>query len=147
MDNQLKSFLYASKRSEVGQSGDIALADILSHSIARNEACEITGVLLATENTFIQFIEGPNIQLTHLANSIFRDPRHNNLTVLSVKDEQNRHFPKWMMADWEAAFDPNKKVLHILKTGALNNSEYARDMTLLLNYISTSAYHTVHSHA
>lgn len=74
-----------------------ALMDILKISRAKNDAKDITGVLCYDPAFFMQCIEGPREAINDLYNSINRDPRHKNITLLEYADIEERIFGDWSM--------------------------------------------------
>lgn len=119
---------------------DPELLEILEVSRDRNKKNGITGVLLYSEGTFIQFLEGPQKELKEIYSAIVNDMRHKNIIKLVEEPIEQRSFPDWTMGfrsinayeleTLASYFDPNKKVfendshhpgLAILKTFAEQN--------------------------
>lgn len=73
------------------------LTEILKVSKKNNELNEITGLLLYSEGTFIQFLEGPTDKLNATYEAIINDERHKNVIKLVEEPAQERCFPDWSM--------------------------------------------------
>jgi hypothetical protein len=74
-----------------------ALLEILSESQQRNAARGITGLLLHSDGSLIQVIEGAERDVEALFSKIERDPRHHKVTVLFRKFVKKRDFPEYKM--------------------------------------------------
>ncbi|MDP1519711.1 BLUF domain-containing protein [Porticoccus litoralis] len=71
--------------------------DIIMSSEPRNEQSGITGVLLASETHFLQALEGKFEDVNALFRRIFRDDRHEELTLISFSVIDARLFRGWGM--------------------------------------------------
>lgn len=91
----LSTIVYHSKAS-VGFS-ELDLLYLLAGSRARNRAEGLTGVLVFDRGAFFQWIEGPNLPLQRVWNSIRQDPRHADLQVLADSAIPMRLFQDWHM--------------------------------------------------
>ena len=74
-----------------------ALLQILSESQQRNASRDITGLLLHSDGSLIQVIEGAESTVEALFSKIERDPRHHGVTVLFRKFVETRDFPEYKM--------------------------------------------------
>ena len=74
------------------------LTDILTVSREKNELYNITGVLLYSEGTFIQLLEGDAQPLANIFASILKDERHKNIIKLAHGEIKQRSFADWTMA-------------------------------------------------
>lgn len=134
----MKYLIYISTAAEL--LTDPELLELLDVSRKNNEKNNITGVLLYSEGTFIQLIEGPENDLENTYNAILNDSRHRNIIKLVEENIEKRSFPGWTMGfrsinayeleSLSSYFDPNKKVfesddhhpgLTIIKVFAENN--------------------------
>jgi hypothetical protein len=70
---------------------------IISTSEAYNKESNITGVLLATESHFLQVIEGDFDEVNRLFMRIARDPRHDEIQIISFGCVDGRLFGGWAM--------------------------------------------------
>jgi hypothetical protein len=76
---------------------------ILQWSRTYNPRLGITGVLCLLENTYMQYLEGEEGDVTTLFESIRRDGRHHGATVLDQRQIARRAYPDWSMAflEWD----------------------------------------------
>ncbi|RZK32046.1 MAG: BLUF domain-containing protein [Hymenobacter sp.] len=74
------------------------LADLLESSLARNERCNITGLLCYGNGHFVQVLEGEAAQVEAVFARIARDRRHRLVHVLSRGVGPARRFDDWRMA-------------------------------------------------
>lgn len=58
----------------------------------------MTGALVSTAAHFAQILEGQAAAIEELMDSIHRDVRHDQVTVLRVASITQRRFPDWSMA-------------------------------------------------
>ncbi len=89
--------LYASR---LGKSHSPKLLnDILETSRKHNTKHGITGVLVATGDSFIQVLEGGRAQVSETYNAITQDKRHSDVTLLSFEEITQRSFEGWSMGE------------------------------------------------
>ncbi|MFN3608833.1 MAG: BLUF domain-containing protein [Hyphomonas sp.] len=74
------------------------LDNILEQSRKNNPALGITGLLCATQDLFIQVIEGGRDEVCDLFNAIVRDDRHQQVRILIYEEISERQFGNWTMA-------------------------------------------------
>lgn len=81
------------------------LAELLQDARRFNSQHGITGILLYTDGSFFQVLEGDEKTLDALFASISRDPRHNQVTLIIREPIRRRTFADWTMgyADMSAA--------------------------------------------
>lgn len=77
--------------------GETDLASLLNRAREKNERLGVTGMLLYVSGNFMQLLEGPADALNSLIESIRRDPRHGNVTVILQREIERRSFPDWSM--------------------------------------------------
>ena len=70
---------------------------ILEQSRQHNPKAGITGVLCFSDELFIQVLEGGRDEVCDLYNTIARDPRHQNVRILSFEEIRERRFGNWTM--------------------------------------------------
>ena len=92
----LDRLIYQSKASH--EFGSLHLFHLLTEARLRNERLQITGHLLYCDGVFTQCIEGPASSLDTLWQSLLRDERHHDLTLLARYTIDERRFPDWSMA-------------------------------------------------
>lgn len=73
------------------------IAEIHQQAKRNNRLHHITGLLLATEQHFLQLLEGPkrDVELTYTR--IQRDKRHHNVRLIFKHGVTERQFPEWHM--------------------------------------------------
>jgi len=91
----LVRLMYASRATEA--VGPALLGAILRSSTRNNPAVGITGVLCFSGTTFLQVLEGGRLPVSALYNRIVRDPRHNDVLLLTYEEIEERSFASWSM--------------------------------------------------
>lgn len=74
-----------------------SLRELAKTSSKRNESLGITGLLLLSDETFLQVLEGPSSGVNQLYLSILKDPRHEEVTLMKFDPVSNRLFEDWAM--------------------------------------------------
>jgi hypothetical protein len=74
------------------------LKQILSVSVLRNQADNITGALCFSREAFLQVLEGPRHKLSRTFRRIAADARHKDVELLGLEPVQTRAFGNWSMA-------------------------------------------------
>jgi len=87
--------LYASRISTPLAAS--ALDGILEQSRKNNPKLGITGLLCYTHDSFVQVVEGGREPISVLLRSIYRDERHQKVTILSFEEIAERQFGNWTM--------------------------------------------------
>lgn len=82
-----------------------ALAELLRRSRVKNEALGITGMLLYSNGSFMQVIEGEEAAIDALYARISADTRHHHVTLIIREPIPKRTFGAWSMGFFEAAPD------------------------------------------
>ncbi|MCX7195172.1 MAG: phosphate-starvation-inducible PsiE family protein [Proteobacteria bacterium] len=86
---------YASTASQEWSPED--LLKLLKQSRTNNGAKNITGILLYSNGTFFQVLEGEEAAVENLYRTIEKDPRHKNCTIIERLNITERAFPYWSM--------------------------------------------------
>ena len=73
------------------------LLGLLKQSRTNNGAKNITGILLYSNGTFFQVLEGDEATVENLYTTIEKDPRHKNCTLIEKLNITERAFPYWSM--------------------------------------------------
>ncbi|MCI4665317.1 MAG: BLUF domain-containing protein [Neomegalonema sp.] len=84
----------------------------------KNEAQQVSGALIECEGLFIQTLEGDEAVINNILNKIQRDPRHSEVTIVSIDAAPMRRYAHWSMGCFSVPrsmlpaeiFEPN--VLH-----------------------------------
>jgi hypothetical protein len=92
------ALLYVSKSTLALPQDAWKVDEIVSYSRAYNARVGITGALMFTETHFVQFLEGPEAEVSSLLQSIKRDHRHRDLAIMMAESQELRRFPTWSMA-------------------------------------------------
>lgn len=90
----LYQLVYSSIRTPLCTQDEID--KILEACKKNNPKHEVTGVLLHSDNTFIQYLEGSK-DIIKLYDLIKTDPRHKSVALLNYSPLQQRVFPSWHM--------------------------------------------------
>jgi hypothetical protein len=75
-----------------------AMSDILVPARKYNSKNNITGCLLFHNKIFLQLLEGDKEVVQNLYQSIKKDTRHSNITLLVEEEMKEKMFPGWSMA-------------------------------------------------
>lgn len=73
------------------------LVSLLEVSRERNAARGVTGMLLYTDATFFQVLEGEEADVVALFDHISRDPRHGRMVTIARESIPVRSFGSWSM--------------------------------------------------
>lgn len=87
---------------------------ITSASEERNEACGVTGVLLASRTSYLQALEGRFEDVNAVFRRIVRDERHEEMSIIAFSLIDARLFGGWGMRGI-GTFDFNLKIETELK--------------------------------
>ena len=93
----LVRLVYASRASEA--ISDELLDAILDTSRSKNPEHGVTGILCVCpeQSVFLQALEGSRVEVNNLYNNIVADPRHEEVTLLSYHEIEQRRFASWRM--------------------------------------------------
>ena len=115
----MKYLVYMS--TSVRLFNDLDLKQILRKSQANNTVNDLTGMLLYSEGSFVQVLEGhaDDLEATYL--KIMKDSRHKNIIKLAEGNLSERLFPTWSMgfktvpqlelSKFDAYVDPKKTII------------------------------------
>lgn len=93
----MKRLVYISRFAQPMPPAEIAI--LAANAARRNEAADITGVLMSAGGLFFQVLEGPDAAIDALFATIREDERHIDVTLLSEERAiTSRRFPRWSMA-------------------------------------------------
>ena len=76
---------------------DFELESILESSVRHNYSHDITGLLIYSNGSFLQVIEGSEKAVEETYERIYRDSRHHNITLISRHPIHERVFPTCKM--------------------------------------------------
>lgn len=92
----LHSLTYMSSAVHVPSQAEID--HLLARARVRNAREHVTGVLLHSEGSFLQCIEGPTEGVERVFSAIVADPLHHNVLELMHDEIGQRAFANWTMA-------------------------------------------------
>ncbi len=91
----LSKLIYASQAAH--PMTDAELAALLSSARQHNASSGLSGMLLYSNQSFLQILEGELDALDELYTRITQDPRHSRLRLLSRGPIDSRKFAQWSM--------------------------------------------------
>lgn len=103
------------------------LPGILSWCRRVNPGLNVTGVLCLLDGVYMQYLEGEEKTLDTLFDSIRRDARHGDVTMLERRSIPRRSFSDWAMALLE--WTDNKRDIFRSFSPGLHLDLYAADPT------------------
>ena len=93
---QLYAIVYVSTAARVLTLGE--LRHLQERAQVRNGREQVTGILLFSEGTFMQYLEGPAAGLARVYEFIKADPHHYGIVDLVREPIARREFSDWAMA-------------------------------------------------
>jgi hypothetical protein len=94
--------------------------EILSISRSNNSRDNITGVLIITDEDFLQLLEGSRESVTNCFARILLDNRHRNVQILYANDAGLRLFPSWSMYSIKSSRVRKHSLVTQLRQGTFN---------------------------
>lgn len=90
------------------------LSGILKVARRKNPLDQITGVLIYYQGSILQILEGEEDKVMECFNRIQKDPRHQDVAIVSRSREANRLFTNWSMGHVDPSeFSPEmRKDIH-----------------------------------
>lgn len=100
MEKRIFTLTYFSRSALTGDLASIKhqVNELLSVSQRNNNSKQVTGALLYSGGYFIQVLEGTQLNVEEVFESIMCDVRHKDVTVLSSEYVSSRNFASWSMA-------------------------------------------------
>ena len=124
MQAKLKQVIYVSERTDLSKD---SLTNIFDTSHKNNPEKDVTGCLLIGSNSYLQFLEGPNLQVEELYSKIKLDSRHRNVKKLHDQSVEEKLFSSWSMKfapfnnlEWSNQEFNSGNFLNIEPEGAIN---------------------------
>ena len=90
------------------------LSSLMASSEVHNKPLEVTGMLLATKNKFLQILEGERDSINIVYHNITKDKRHTNISLLSFDPIEDRFFKQWSMKA-VSLYETGKGLINLLK--------------------------------
>ena len=124
MQEELKQVIYVSERTDLSED---SLTNIYDTSYKNNPEKGITGCLLIGSNSYLQYLEGPTLQVEELYSKIKLDSRHKNVKKLHDQRAEEKLFSSWSMKfapfnnlEWSNQEFDSGNFLNIKPEGAIN---------------------------
>ena len=122
MTPALEALLYRSRI--VNRIGPLHMLLLVERARQANRACGITGQLIYTDHSFVQYVEGPPAALDALWRKFGRDPRHYDVELIArfplaqrrcpdapLAFSSNAHFRRYQMIGFTTAADGDSDAL------------------------------------
>ena len=93
-EEEVRHVIYISRPTHFDH---LVLDDILTKSRSNNPAIEVTGNLIYHADLFLQLLEGPNLAVDKLYETILADNRHADIVKLRDEIFNRRLFASWAM--------------------------------------------------
>ena len=93
-ETKLKHVIYISRPTHFDH---LMLDDILTRSRSNNPAIGVTGNLIYHSDLFLQLLEGPDLAVQKLYETILTDSRHADIIKLRDETFNRRLFASWAM--------------------------------------------------
>ena len=110
----MKNIVYVS--TSVKLMHENQLMDILHNSRQHNAALNISGVLLYSEGTFIQVLEGRDGVIDALYSRIQADQRHTNVIKIIDEPITEKSFAQWLMGFSVTDVEKTSKLVGYLRS-------------------------------
>ncbi len=89
---------------------DAELESLLRKARNNNAALDITGMLLYLDGCFFQVLEGPQVEVDALIETIRRDPGHTRMTIIIREPLAHRAFSEWTMGFTRLSLDDARSI-------------------------------------
>ena len=93
-EEEIRHVIYISRPTHFDH---LVLEDILTKSRSNNPAIGVTGNLIYHADLFLQLLEGPNLAVHELYETILADNRHADIVKLRDESFNRRLFASWAM--------------------------------------------------
>ncbi len=95
MKDSLRQIMYISEAAR--DFTEEELHDIAKQASCNNVRQGITGALLFIQSSFVQVIEGKDIDIRILLDTLEKDTRHRNIRIVLDRQVEHRDFEHWSM--------------------------------------------------
>jgi hypothetical protein len=129
----LSSLLYVSHVAIGADTLLNELTDILTVSMARNTALDITGLLIVTPRYFTQLMEGALSSLDFVMSAIEADSRHTDIAMVLKGPLQKRIGGAWRLVRFETGSFEERHVTPLLERCHADHS--AENVAALMTFI------------
>ncbi len=103
--------IYRSRNTIPADQRKAEFGTLFSTARSNNKRQQITGALLIHGGWFAQVLEGAEAPVRALFTRIERDPRHENLSVISAGPAGGRLFSRWAMARVSEDGEPDIRLI------------------------------------
>jgi hypothetical protein len=135
----LSYLIYTSKNNGVS---DDEIKDILDKARENNKSVNVTGMLVSSEEHFVQYLEGDRKDVSLIYNKIILDDRHDSIELMKCDDvKKTRLFQKWSMAMLEDN-EKTKEILNEYEIGVKSFYELSANEILDV-FIKISVFYTL----
>jgi hypothetical protein len=134
-----RQLAYVSKAT-YGIAADHAEA-VARHASRRNTVRGITGMFVADQTHFLQYMEGPDLAVERLFRTISRDERHDDIVILYDAGIDRRILPQWNMElirrtpSNAAALPPNHAQLRLIQRLIDRCEKHSQVPTSMLDHL------------
>jgi len=134
----MKAVVYTSRVAESVADESQLIQDITAVAHANNPICGISGAMVLQNHRFLQVIEGPEIAVDTLFDSISRDSRHCEVTVLFEETISLRQFDEWSMAIFEIENETTFELETITSLKKLYDASFTYDGQVFLQLLRST---------
>lgn len=99
--------MYRSRNRIPESDRKIELGTLFSSARRNNKGAGVSGALLLTGDWFVQVLEGDELTVRALFDTISKDPRHDSVTLLDTGEVGDRVFARWSMAKVAEGGEPD----------------------------------------
>ena|ERR1700761_3151777 len=134
----MKYLIYLSSAVRLMPEAD--LLSLLNNARERNKKHHITGLLLYSDGTFIQVLEGAEEDVDLIFSSIEKDKRHKNIIKLIEQPLEKRNFADWSMGFSSITAALSQEVLGYINSTdtIMNNNSKHSAISVLKTFIATN---------
>jgi len=93
----ISRIVYFSENAIEPSQRDQQITELQKVAVRRNRRSHVTGALVYDDRWFAQALEGEIQFVEEILGGIMRDPRHDNVTIISKSVAPERMFKKWSM--------------------------------------------------
>ncbi|MEM7508207.1 MAG: BLUF domain-containing protein [Pseudomonadota bacterium] len=94
--------------------------ELLDRARRKNAVNGLTGVLIFSNGSFLQALEGPEDVVQATFDAIAKDPRHHSVIILLDHEVETRSFPDWWMG-WQHLSPKDPLAAQIRKVAGLED--------------------------
>lgn len=134
----MKAVVYTSRVAESVADESQLIQDITAVALANNPIRGISGAMVLQNHRFLQVLEGPEIAVDTLFDSISRDTRHCEVTVLFEETISLRQFDEWSMAIFEIDNETTFELETITSLKKLYDASFTYDGQVFLQLLRST---------